>query len=58
METFDSKASLIKALGAKMVDIISKAIEEKGIAKILLSGGSTQKDLYLWLSKQNLDFSF
>ena len=57
METFDSKVSLIEALGAKMVDIISKAIEEKGIAKILLSGGSTPKDLYLWLSKQNLDFS-
>lgn len=57
MKTFDSKASLIEALGSEMVDIINKAIEQKGVAKILLSGGSTPKDLYLWLSKQKLDFS-
>jgi 6-phosphogluconolactonase len=57
METFDSKASLIEALGNEMLAIINEAIEQKGVAKILLSGGSTPKDLYLWLSKQNLDFS-
>lgn len=55
--SFESKALLEVELASKIADILRIAITEKGTATILLSGGSTPKNLYQKLSEIDLDWS-
>jgi 6-phosphogluconolactonase len=54
MIEFDSKAALEHALVAAMASALNTAIEEKGAATLLLSGGSTPSGVYALLSEQDL----
>ena len=54
MIEFDSKAALEHALVAAMASALNTAIEEKGSATLLLSGGSTPSGVYALLSEQDL----
>ncbi len=55
--SFESKALLEVELASKIADILQIAITEKGTATILLSGGSTPKNLYQKLGEIDLDWS-
>lgn len=55
--SFESKALLEVELASKIADILQIAITEKGTATILLSGGSTPKNLYQKLGEMDLDWS-
>lgn len=55
--SFESKALLEVELASKIADILQIAIAEKGTATILLSGGSTPKNLYQKLGEIDLDWS-
>lgn len=55
--SFHSKALLEADLAHKITDILRKEIVAKGIATILLSGGSTPKNLYQKLGEFDLDWS-
>lgn len=55
--SFESKALLEVELASKIAEILRIAITEKGTATILLSGGSTPKNLYQKLSEIDLDWS-
>ena len=57
MIEFQTKQHLEESLCTRMSEIIVSAIKEKGVAKILLSGGGTPKDLYRRLSLSNLEWS-
>lgn len=55
--TFESKALLEDKLALKIAEILRAEIEKKGTATILLSGGSTPKNLYQKLGEIVLDWS-
>lgn len=55
--SFESKALLEVELASKIADILQIAIAKKGTATILLSGGSTPKNLYQKLGEIDLDWS-
>lgn len=54
MIEFDSKAALEEALAAAMASALKSAINAKGSATLLLSGGSTPSGVYALLSEQDL----
>jgi 6-phosphogluconolactonase len=55
--SFESKALLEVDLAQRIADILRSEIEKKGTATLLLSGGSTPKNLYQKLSEIDLDWS-
>lgn len=55
--TFESKALLEDKLALKIAEVLQAEIEKKGTATILLSGGSTPKNLYQKLGEITLDWS-
>jgi 6-phosphogluconolactonase len=55
--SFESKALLERELASHIADILRAEIAEKGMSTILLSGGSTPKNLYRKLSENILDWS-
>lgn len=55
--SFESKALLEVDLAQRITDILRSEIEKKGTATLLLSGGSTPKNLYQKLSEIDLDWS-
>ena len=57
MIEFQTKERLEKSLCDRIAEIIRLAIQEKGCAKLLLSGGGTPKELYHKLSTLKLDWS-
>ena len=57
MIEFQTKQHLEESLCNRISEIIVSAIKEKGVAKILLSGGGTPKDLYHRLSLLNLEWN-
>ena len=57
MIEFQTKERLEEGLCDRIVEIIRLAIQEKGIAKLLLSGGGTPKELYRRLSNCELDWN-
>ena len=57
MITFDSKAQLEKALATQIASDLSSAIQQKGSATLLLSGGNTPSGVYRLLSTFDIDWS-
>jgi len=55
--SFESKALLEVDLAERIADILRSEIEKKGTATLLLSGGSTPKNLYQKLGEIDLDWS-
>ena len=55
--SFESKALLEVELASQIAGILRSEISEKGMATLLLSGGSTPKNLYQKLSEIDLDWS-
>ena len=55
--SFESKALLEVDLAQRIADILRSEIEKKGTATLLLSGGSTPKNLYQKLGEIDLDWS-
>jgi len=55
--SFTSKALLEVDLAQRIADILRSEIENKGTATLLLSGGSTPKNLYQKLGEIDLDWS-
>ena len=55
--SFDSKALLEIELAQRIAEILRSEIDQKGTATILLSGGSTPKNLYQKLGGIDLDWS-
>ena len=55
--SFDSKALLEDELAQRIAEILRSEIDQKGTATILLSGGSTPKNLYQKLGEIDLDWS-
>ena len=53
---FKSKESLVESLSKKIISSLSDAIEKKGFATLVLSGGSTPKKLLNRLS--NISFEW
>lgn len=56
-DSYDTREALTAALGQRAVSLIATAIAERGRAVIAVSGGSTPKPLYEFLSRQSLDWS-
>lgn len=56
-DTHDSLDALTETLGRRAVSLISDAIASRGRAVIAVSGGSTPKPLYEFLSRQSLDWT-
>lgn len=56
LNEFDSKEKLVDALSKKIINDLAHAIESKGYATLVLSGGSTPKNLLSALS--NIAFSW
>lgn len=56
-DTYDSLEALTETLGRRAVSLIGDAIANRGRAVIAVSGGSTPKPLYDYLSRQSLDWS-
>jgi 6-phosphogluconolactonase len=56
LNEFSSKEKLVEALSQKIIDDLAFAIETKGYATLVLSGGSTPKNLLTALS--NIKFSW
>jgi 6-phosphogluconolactonase len=54
MIEFESKKALEQALATAMANALRSAINEKGAATLLLSGGSTPSGVYALLSEQDL----
>lgn len=50
LNEFDSKEKLVQVLSQKIIDDLALAIETKGYATLVLSGGSTPKNLLITLS--------
>jgi 6-phosphogluconolactonase len=57
LNTFESKAALEVELAERIARILTAQISTKGIATILLSGGSTPKHLYQQLGQVAFDWS-
>lgn len=55
--SFESKALLEVELASQIAGILRSEISEKGMATLLLSGGSTPKNLYQKMSEIDLDWS-
>jgi 6-phosphogluconolactonase len=56
MHEFNTKEELFSALCNQVVADLQQAIEKKGKATLLLSGGSTPKPLFLLLNQVDLDW--
>jgi 6-phosphogluconolactonase len=56
MQTFNSNSDLIKTLSLDIKFIVENAIQEKGKAHLLLSGGSTPLPLYKSIADFDLDW--
>jgi 6-phosphogluconolactonase len=56
VHAFSEQGSLIEALSQSILENLQKAIEEKGKASLLVSGGSTPKPLFEKLRKAVLDW--
>src|SRR5690606_15862018 len=54
---FDDHASLVAALQPECVSALQAALEERGEATFMVSGGSTPEPLYRSLSEVDLDWS-
>ncbi len=54
---FESRNSLLKALGCDIMQILSNALMERDYASMLLSAGTTPGPLYEALSKEDIDWS-
>ena len=54
IHTFKTQVELVYTLSLKITDELNKAIKERGKASLLLSGGSTPKPLFEYLSKCNI----
>ncbi len=57
MIEFDSKAALEQALAVAISQALQQAIEQKGTATLLLSGGTTPSGVYRLLSQENLNWT-
>lgn len=57
LTSFASREEAFDALSARMEFIMSEKIAEKGMVKVLLSGGSTPLPVYQRLSLRGLNFS-
>jgi 6-phosphogluconolactonase len=55
--TFESKAELEKALATQIALDLTNAIQQKGSATLLLSGGSTPAGVYQLLSTHDIDWN-
>jgi 6-phosphogluconolactonase len=55
--SFASREEALSSLALRITELIIKAQESKGIAKVLLSGGGTPMPVYEKLSDSSLDFS-
>lgn len=56
VHAFSEQDALIEALIQNIVDNLQKAIEEKGKASLIVSGGSTPKPLFETLRKADLEW--
>lgn len=54
---FDDSYELDKILCIKIVNLLKKSIEKNKISSLIVSGGSTPKNLFFLLSKEKLDWS-
>ena len=52
-----SATLLAEELGAEVIRVLSDAIEQRGAAYLVVSGGSTPRPLFQYLSKQPIDWS-
>ncbi|MBT8142106.1 MAG: 6-phosphogluconolactonase [Gammaproteobacteria bacterium] len=49
---FENDQDLVQVLGKKVLNVLNKSIEHKGHASLVVSGGSTPKGLFNYLSLQ------
>lgn len=56
-DAYDDREALTETLGQRAVALIQAAIADRGRAVIAVSGGSTPRPLYEFLSGQDLDWS-
>lgn len=56
INNFKSTNELDKQLCDKIVNLLKNSIKKKGIASLIVSGGSTPRDLFKLLSKEKLDW--
>jgi len=56
LNSFESKELLVKELGQKILQDLGSAIDTKGYGVLALSGGSTPKKLFEYLSSQEFDW--
>jgi len=56
LHTFQSQEALIEVLSKSIIDRLHEAIEERGKASLLVSGGSTPKPLFIKLREASLDW--
>ena len=57
VNTFDSNQALSSSLSDRIAEILACAIEEKGEATLVVSGGRTPKPLFAELNEQSIDWS-
>ncbi|HAR56481.1 MAG TPA: 6-phosphogluconolactonase, partial [Idiomarina baltica] len=57
VNTFDSNQALSSSLSKRIAELLSHAIEEKGEATLVVSGGRTPKPLFAELNEQSIDWS-
>jgi len=53
---FENSSELDKQLCLRIVNLLKKGIEKNGFASLIVSGGSTPRDLFKLLSKEKLDW--
>lgn len=54
---FATNEKLVTQFGREIIERLSKAISDKGQASLVVSGGSTPKSLFQFLSEQDIDWS-
>jgi 6-phosphogluconolactonase len=57
IDIFDNVESLQEAAVNKMHELLQRAVDERGVATVALSGGSTPKRVYELLSRRDLPWS-
>ena len=57
LKQFSERHEMIAALAVLIIQRLREAIEQHGVASLIVSGGSTPKKLFDILSKQTLDWS-
>ena len=57
VHNFETNAELSEALAARIADNLSSALEQRAVATLAVSGGSTPRPLFEALSLQPLDWS-